>query len=66
ALLLEPQIIAEYLREVASAFHSFYHDCRILGTEQMIMNARIQLALLTKTVIKNGLTILGITSPEKM
>lgn len=66
ALLLEPQIIAEYLREVASAFHSFYHDCRILGTEQMIMNSRIQLALLTKTVIKNGLTILGITSPEKM
>ena len=63
---LEPQIIAEYLREVASAFHSFYHDCRIIGSEEQIMKSRIQLALLTKTVIHNGLSILGISSPEKM
>lgn len=63
---LEPQIIAEYLREVASAFHSFYHDCRIIGSEEQIMKSRIQLALLTKTVMHNGLSILGISSPEKM
>jgi arginyl-tRNA synthetase len=63
---LEPQIISEYLREVASAFHSFYHDCRVLGTESELMNARVHLAMLTKTVIHNGLTILGISSPTSM
>lgn len=63
---LEPQMIAEYLREVASAFHSFYHDCRILGTESSLMQSRIQLAMLTKTVMHNGLTILGISSPTIM
>ena len=63
---LEPQMIAEYLREVASAFHSFYHDCRILGMESSLMQARIQLAMLTKTVMHNGLTILGISSPTTM
>jgi arginyl-tRNA synthetase len=63
---MEPQIIAEYLRETASAFHSFYHDCRIIGEEHNISQARINLALITKTVIHNGLAILGISSPEKM
>lgn len=63
---LEPQIIAEYLRETASDFHSFYHDCRILGSEESLMMARINLALLTKTVMYNGLSILGISSPESM
>ncbi len=63
---LEPQMISEYLREVASAFHSFYHDCRILGMESSLMNARLHLAILTKTVMNNGLTILGITSPTSM
>ncbi len=66
AHLLEPQILAEYLREIASAFHSFYHDCRILGSEHDILSARVHLALLTKTVMHNGLTILGISSPETM
>jgi len=63
---LEPQMLAEYLREVASAFHSFYHDCRILGSEHAVLSARVHLALLTKTVMNNGLTILGISSPESM
>ena len=63
---LEPQIISEYLREVASAFHSFYHDCRVMGSEPNLMNARVHLAILTKTVIHNGLTILGISSPTSM
>lgn len=63
---LEPQMLAEYLREVASAFHSFYHDCRILGSEHTVLSSRVHLALLTKTVMNNGLTILGISSPESM
>ncbi len=62
----EPQILAEYLRETAQAFHVFYHECRILNTQPHLMNARLQLAKSTKIVIKNGLTILGINSPDRM
>jgi arginyl-tRNA synthetase len=64
--VLEPQIVAEFLREVAAAFHKFYHDCRILGEEERLMIARFTLAQATKTVLRNGLMVLGISAPEKM
>lgn len=63
---LEPQVIAEYLREVAAAFHKFYHDCRILGEEESLMQARFALLRAAKTVLNNGLAVLGIKAPEKM
>lgn len=62
----EPQIIADYLRELASAFHIFYHECRILGVEENLQLARLNLAIATKNTLKSGLTILGIHSPERM
>jgi len=62
----EPQVIAEYLRDVAAAFHIFYHECRVLGQEDEIMKARILLTFAVKTVLKNGLAILGIKAPNKM
>jgi arginyl-tRNA synthetase len=63
---LEPQIIAEFLREVAAAFHKFYHDCRILGEEERLMQARFALLRAAKRVLKNGLSILGVSQPERM
>jgi arginyl-tRNA synthetase len=66
AMKAEPHIVADYLRDVAGKFHAFYHDCRILGQEKSLATARLSLALATKTVIKNGLNILGISAPEKM
>lgn len=62
----EPQLLTEYLKELASAFHQFYHNCRIMGTAEEIRNARLILANTTRTVLKNGLSILGISSPDKM
>ncbi|MEI6089904.1 MAG: arginine--tRNA ligase [bacterium] len=62
----EPQIVAEYLRDAAAAFHIFYHECRVLGQEESIMKARILLTFAVKTVLKNGLAILGIKAPNKM
>ncbi|MGQ9818999.1 MAG: arginine--tRNA ligase [Candidatus Kapaibacteriales bacterium] len=62
----EPQILAEYLKEVATAFHSFYHDCRIIGSEEPLLSARFKLASVTRNVLKNGLQILGISTPERM
>lgn len=62
----EPHIISDYLRDVAALFHNFYHNCRIIGESKDLMNARLSLAIATKNVLKNGLSILGISAPEKM
>lgn len=62
----EPQILAEYLKDVATAFHSFYHNCRIIGSEEPLLSARFKLAFVTRNVLKNGLKILGISTPERM
>ncbi|MFC2131564.1 arginine--tRNA ligase [Bacteroidota bacterium] len=66
AIKCQPQILVEYLHEVAAAFHAFYHDCRIIGIEENLMQARFKLAEVTRTAMKNGLTILGVSSPERM
>lgn len=62
----EPHRLINYLNDVASAFTTFYHDCRIIGVENELAQARIQLAKATARVLNNGLTILGISAPEKM
>lgn len=62
----EPHRISSYLEELAAAFHKFYTFCRILGTEKKLAEARISLAIASKIVIKNGLSILGVSAPERM
>lgn len=62
----EPQKICTYLEDLAAAFHKFYTFRRILGSEKNIAEARLALAVATKTVIKNGLSILGVSAPESM
>ncbi len=62
----EPNRICTYLEELAAAFHKFYTFCRILGTEKNLAEARVSLAVATKIVLKNGLSILGVSAPERM
>lgn len=66
AASFEPHRLAEYLHEVAGSYHKFYHEHRVLGDDRDLTAARIALCLATKTVLANGLAILGITAPEKM
>ena len=61
-----PHFVPNYLRDVATAFSQFYDQCRIVGEEDALATARMHLALATKTVLKNGLTVLGISAPESM
>ena len=61
-----PHHVCEYLREVASQFHKFYHECRIIGTPEPIGSARLQLALAAKQVLAGGCAVLGIAAPERM
>lgn len=64
--LREPHHVINFLNELASAFTSFYHDCRILGEDEKLAQARMELAKATAQVLRNGLGILGISAPEKM
>ncbi len=62
----ESHRVCTYLEELAAAFHKFYTFCRIIGTEKKLAEARIALSLATKIIIKNGLSILGVSAPERM
>jgi len=52
--------------ELANKFHKFYENCRILGEEEQIAQARISLIKATQIILKNILDIMGISAPEKM
>lgn len=63
---LEPSKLTRYLLDLAALFHSFYNSCRVKGESEDIMQARLTLVSLTRTVISNTLGILKIDAPEKM
>jgi arginyl-tRNA synthetase len=62
----ETHKITTYLEELASLFHRFYTECRIIGSEKNLAEARIALCIAVQTVIRNGLSILGVSAPDKM
>ncbi len=62
----EPYIITEYLRELASDFHAFYHHCPVLRTEGELRDVRIALCKFTQSALRNGLHILGVSAPNSM
>lgn len=66
ALTFEPHRLTTYLREVAETFHRFYHEHRVINDDKKLMQARLIVCLLTKTVIANGCKILAVSCPEKM
>ena len=61
-----PHFVPTYLREVATAFSQFYDSCRIIGEDEDLATARMHLAIAAKTVLHNGLTVLGIDAPRQM
>ncbi len=70
AQLREPHRVARYLEDTASKFHRFYDACRVLpmGEEEPapIHAARLLLVSATRTVLANGLGLLGVSAPERM
>ncbi len=66
AINLDPQLIAQYLREVAAAFHAYYNAHQFIIDDGMVREARIALADATRVVLANGLDLLGVSAPESM
>lgn len=62
----EPSVIARYLVDLSQAFNKFYHDNVILTDDENVRNARLAVVDAVRLVIKSGLEILGIKSPERM
>ncbi|MAT40188.1 MAG: arginine--tRNA ligase [Ectothiorhodospiraceae bacterium] len=58
--------IGNYLNEVATAFHKFYHDCRVVTEDKELSRSRLQLCRAVQQVLRNGFAVLGISAPEKM
>ena len=53
-------------RSLAAAFHKFYNACRIKGEAENVLLARLKLADTARAVLKNGMTLIGCSAPEKM
>ena len=70
AELREPHRVARYLEEMAGVYHRFYDNCRVLpmGDEEVndLHRARLVLVAATRTVLANGLRLLGVSAPERM
>ncbi len=63
---LDSSRINRYVLELAARFHRFYNARRIKGEEEAVLNARLKLADTVRLVIKNCLTLIGVSAPVKM
>ncbi len=62
----EPQRLTTYLHDVATSFHKFYHEHRVVIPERDISEARLALCQAARIVLSNGCKILGISAPDRM
>lgn len=63
---MEPHRITFYLMELASDFHAYYNKHRVLADDFLLASGRLCLVTAVQKVIRNGLTLLGVSAPEKM
>lgn len=62
----EPHQINYYLKDVATAYHSYYNNHKVLDAEESKRQSMLALSAATRQVLKNGLNILGVGAPESM
>jgi arginyl-tRNA synthetase len=62
----DPTKITRYVTTLATLFHKFYNSCRVKGEDEILTQARLNLCVAVKTVIKNVLTMFNITCPDAM
>ncbi len=61
-----PHLLAHYLHSVATDLHAYYNAHQFLVEEENLRNARLNLILATKVILKKGLALLGVSAPEEM
>ncbi|MFC1931800.1 arginine--tRNA ligase, partial [Chloroflexota bacterium] len=63
---LEPHHLTYYAQDLATVFHSFYKQCRVVSQNEALTGARLKLVAAAKTVLRRTLYLMGMTAPEKM
>jgi len=63
---LEPHHLTYYAQDLATTFHSFYKQCRVISHNEVLTKARLKLVEAAKLVLANTLHLMGMTAPEKM
>jgi len=63
---MEPHRVTYYLMDLASAFHTYYNKHRVLTDDPQLRCGRLNLVLAVQKVIRNGLTLLGVSAPDSM
>jgi arginyl-tRNA synthetase len=66
AQTLEPHHLAYYALDLATVFHSFYKQCRVVSQNEVLTTARLKLVEAAKIVLARTLHLMGMTSPERM
>ena len=66
ATFMEPHRITFYLMELAACFHAYYNKHRVLSDDPLLSRGRLYMVLAVQKVIRNGLTLLGVSAPERM
>jgi arginyl-tRNA synthetase len=66
ALAREPHRLPTYLQDLAGVFHNFYHQHRVVADDAGLTQARLDLCDAARIVFANGLSLLGVSAPEKM
>ena len=63
---LEPHYLPHYSQELATVFHSFYKQCRVVSQDQPLTRARLKLVKASQIVLAKTLRLMGISAPERM
>jgi arginyl-tRNA synthetase len=66
AQALEPHHLTYYAQDLATAFHAFYRDCRVISEDSALTAARLKLVSAAKTVLARTLHLMGMSAPDKM
>jgi arginyl-tRNA synthetase len=66
AVTLEPHHLPYYALDLATVFHSFYKQCRVVSEDEALTKARLKLVKATQIVLAKALHLMGMTAPEKM
>ena len=65
-ITLEPHHLAYYAQELATTFHAFYKDCRIVSDDEALTKARLKLVMASKAVLAKTLHLMGMNAPDRM
>ena len=66
AQTLEPQHLAYYAQDLATVFHSFYKQCRVVSDDEALSKARLKLVAAARITLARTLHLMGMTAPDKM